>query len=288
VGEAKEVILPERATLLLDDPRCRIYHATWRQLHEILVTSGEQIDGAIVDCPYSDKTHDGHHTEGSDGGERRDIDYNAWSKTDVDAFCDAYIPLTRGWFISQTDVNLWPIWSAAMERHDRVTFVDVPSVIEGMTVRKSGDGPSSWTIHNAISRPRGEPWSKWGTMPGAYVGKREVQPIMGGKPVWLQEELVRGRRKRKDDPGFGGYMRPATDAFDGANGRTLIDPCCGGGTIAIPCIKGQINVILGDQDLAHAQVAVKRCRAELAKYSGPATRFTPGAPPPKMVQQSLC
>lgn len=266
MGEQKEVILPERATLLLDDPRCRIYHATWRQLHEILVASGEKVDGAIVDCPYSDKTHDGHHTEGSDGGERRDIDYNAWSKEDVDAFSDAYIPITRGWFISQTDVNLWPIWSGAMDRHDRVTFVDVPSVIEGMTVRKSGDGPSSWTIHNAISRPRGEPWSKWGTLDGAYWGKREVQPIMGGKPVWLQTALVID------------YSRV---------GYTLLDPCCGGGTLGVSCIKTQRNVIMGDQDLSHAQVAVERCRAELAKYVGEPERFAIGAKPAKMVQPSL-
>jgi len=43
-------------TLLLDDPRCRIYHATWRQLRDIIIASGERIDGAIVDCPYSAKT----------------------------------------------------------------------------------------------------------------------------------------------------------------------------------------------------------------------------------------
>lgn len=253
-------------TLLLDDPRCRIYHATWRQLHEIIVASGERIDGAIVDCPYSSKTHEGHHTEGNDGGERRDIDYSAWSKADVDAFCDAYVPITRGWFVSQTDVNLWPLWSEAMARNDRVTFIDVVSVIEGMTVRKSGDGPSSWCIHNAISRPRGDPWSKWGTLDGAYVGKREVQPIMGGKPVWLQSRFVHDYSKA---------------------GQMLIDPCCGGGTLGVSAIRAQRNVIMGDQDLAHAQIAVARCKAELAKYAGPPERFAIDAAPVKMVQAKL-
>jgi len=184
----------------------------------------------------------------------------------VDAFCDAFVPIVQGWFISQTDIGLWQLWSDAMERHDRVVFVDVPSIIEGMTVRKSGDGPSSWTIHNAISRPRGEPWSKSGCKPGGYWIKKEVMPIVGGKPIGLQDKLIRDYAKR---------------------GQMFLDPCCGGGTMGISAIRAEVNVIMGDQDLSHAMIAVNRCKKELAKYSGPPARFELDSPPPKMVQAGL-
>lgn len=178
----------------------------------------------ICDCPYSTTTHDGHdiaaratrNTIGytkSDGitriapASRETIDYKAWTPADVDAFVDFWAPRTRGWMVSLTDDILLPAWKAAMARHNRVTFQDVPAIISGMTVRLCGDGPSSWAIHIVVSRPRTAEFAKWGTLDGGYFGPSEEQFVAGGKPVWLMRELVKAYSRVGDvvcDPTMGG------------------------------------------------------------------------------------
>jgi len=178
----------------------------------------------ICDCPYSSKTHDGHHggveqtaakkgcyvRKSRDGSldyayDRAEIEYTGWTPADVDAFVDFWAPRTRGWMVSLTDDVLMPHWKAAMARHGRTTFQDVPAIISGMTVRLAGDGPSSWAIHCVMSRPKS--LSKWGTLPGGYWGPSERQFITGGKPLWLMRALIRDYSKVGDlicDPTFGG------------------------------------------------------------------------------------
>lgn len=183
-------------------------------------------DALIVDAPYSARTHGGHDGAATvvdgvktginyDGATRLSIDYTGWHPSDVRAFVDFFAPKTRGWMVSITDHVLAPVWAAAMEAHGRYVFAPLPWVAKGSRVRLAGDGPSSWTCQIVVSRPRtgedrnGRPFSKWGTLPGAYVITQERGIVVGNKPLALMLALVRD------------YSRP---------GDTVCDPCAGGGT----------------------------------------------------------
>jgi len=169
-----------------------------------------------VDAPYSAKTHGGH-----DGAERfgnvagRQIDYAGWSPEHVRECVDFFAPRTRGWMVTITDHILAPAWAAAMEAHGRYVFAPIPWVAKGSRVRLQGDVPSSWTCWIIVSRPKtgedrnGREYSKWGTLPGAYVVTQERSFVVGNKPLALMKAIV------------GDYSRP---------GDTVCDPCSGSGT----------------------------------------------------------
>ena len=154
--------------------------------------------------------------------ERRSIDYAGWTPDDVRAFVDFWTPRTRGWMVSITDHVLAPVWAEAMEATGRYVFAPIPWVAPGSRVRLAGDGPSSWTCWIIVGRPRtgedrnGRPFSKWGTLPGAYVVTQERGIVVGNKPLALMAQLV-------DD-----YSRP---------GDTVCDPCAGGGTTLLAARK---------------------------------------------------
>jgi hypothetical protein len=239
------------AELLAEHADARVFHADWRALLDVVRDAGG-CDALIVDAPYSERTHSGHDgAAGADEGatwvrsngrveakiQRRDINYAAWTPDDVRAFVDAWSPLVRGWIVSMTDDVLFPHWRAAMDAAGRQTFQDVPAVIRGMTVRLTGDGPSSWAIHCAVGRVRSKDMAKWGTLRGAYEGPSERQEAVGGKPLWLMESLVRD------------YSRP---------GDLVVDPCCGAGTTLVAAQRNGRRSIGGDAMLAHAQLAAKR------------------------------
>lgn len=233
-----------------------VWHAEWRELLAALPrrADGTVADALIVDAPYSERTHSGHDgaaaaEEGatwvrSNGRteakiQRRDINYKAWTADEVRGFVDATEPLIRGWMVSLTDDELFPAWRREMDKCNRQTFADVPSVIRGMTVRLNGDGPSSWAIHIAVSRPRNSEFAKWGTLDGGYVGPSERQPVVGGKPLWLMRALVRD------------YTRA---------GDLVIDPCAGGGTTALACALEGRRCVTGDALRDHAELTVRRVR----------------------------
>lgn len=165
-----------------------------------LASLGEKsVDCLIVDAPYSERTHSGQ-VQNERGTE---IDYA--HITPVQAFHYGAIcaRATRGWCLSLTDHVLFEHWQAGFGRYG---FAPVPCVIRGMTVRLSGDGPSSWTVWLAVNRPRG---LIDGTRRGAYVGPKEEMEIAGGKPLWLMEQLILD------------YTQP---------GDLVCDPCAGMGT----------------------------------------------------------
>lgn len=242
------------ALLLASHADASVYHADWRALLDVVRDAGG-CDLLCVDAPYSERTHSGHDSGAASanrvkangvrdtGRERRDINYANWSTSDVDEFVDAWTPLVRGWIVSLTDDVLFPHWREAMRRHNRQTFQDVPALIRGMTVRLTGDGPSSWAIHCAVSRPRSRDFSTWGTLRGGYEGPAEVAgygrstEVVGGKPLWLMEALVRD------------YTRP---------GDLVVDPCCGAGTTLVAAQRTGRRAIGGDAMLEHAQLAAKR------------------------------
>lgn len=196
-----------------------------------------ECDAVICDPPFSETTHDGHDA-GTDtanrrtkangvrdtGRARREITYDHWTPADVFEFVQFWRPRCRGWFVACTDSELWPAWRAALRWHELVTFQPVILNIPGMSVRQTGDGPSSWCIPVAVARPKGEPWLTWGTLPGSYTGTvgstaRAASSVAGSKPLWAMRALVRD------------YSRP---------GDLVVDPCAGGGTtLAAALLEGR-------------------------------------------------
>jgi len=219
---------------VLETPRVAIYEATHLQLAAEVARRGERVDLFCADAPYSKKTHTGHNSLLPDGRER--IRYNHWTQEDVDACCDAWMPLTLGWAVTVTDHILAPHWAAAMRRHDRYVFdaPPVPMVITGSRVRLRGDGPSCWTYQVVLSRPTGFAWR---TTRGAYYGKRERLLMTGGKPLWAMREIV-------DD-----YSRP---------GDVVCDPVCGSGTALVAALMQGRCALGGDELMAAAGLAEER------------------------------
>lgn len=185
--------------------------ADWRKGAWEDVLEGVTADAMIVDPPYSARTHDGQRRDGDDGAERRDLSYEAWGEYTIDAFVSSWAPRIAGWWAVMTDHVNAQIWEACLRERGLYVFAPVPVVLRGMTVRLGGDGPSSWTVWLMVARPRGEPYSKWGTLPGAYVmgAVTDRDSRIGGKPERLMRAIISD------------YTRP---------GDTVVDPCGGHAT----------------------------------------------------------
>jgi site-specific DNA-methyltransferase (adenine-specific) len=204
--------------------------------HVAAVMGGRKADLRFVDAPYSERTHDGHGASGgSDGSDRKALEYAAWSSENVSAFCAAWLPMTDGWFASITDNILAPAWASAMEADDRLVFAPLPWVELGSRCRLTGDGPSGWTCWVIVSRPRRLPFSKWGTLPGAYIGPgdkmKRPDRIIGGKSFPLMRDLIAD------------YSRP---------GDLVVDPCLGGGTTMVAALAEGRRCIGMEKDLGRA------------------------------------
>ncbi len=244
-------------TPLADTGVASVYHATWRELLDVVPAC----DALIVDAPYSAKTHSGH-----DGGtaqanglrdvgeckgfaqfERRALSYPAWTPTDVSEFVTAWSPRISGWMVSITDDVLAHDWQRAMDAAGRYAFAPLPFVAPGSRVRLTGDGPSNWSTWIVVARPRTKAMARWGTLDGAYVlphGYAERMPVVGGKPTWLTRALVRD------------YSRP---------GALVVDPCCGGGSLLVGAIREGRRAIGGDANEEHAKMAADWIQEAWAK-----------------------
>lgn len=175
-----------------------------------------EVDALIFDAPYSARVHGGDYGGRRDATEANPLQYDHLGPEAVAAFVESWSPRCKGWIVSITDHVLAPAWTAALEASGRYCFAPVPWVAPGSRVRLQGDGPSSWTCWIIVARPRTSGrWSKWGTLPGAYVINAERggdAPITGTKPRALMEALVRD------------YSRPGDlvcDPFSGT-GTTLL------------------------------------------------------------------
>jgi hypothetical protein len=236
------------------DDAVSVFHCGHDVLAAHLAATGVVADAMIVDAPYSERTHAGHNgaVEPVNGAlppdravtVRRGLGYAHFAAVDVAAFVAAWSPLVRGWMVSLTDDALLVPWRSEMEAAGRLGFQSLPCCVSGMTVRLTGDGPSSEAVHAAVSRTRNAEMVRWGTLPGFYSGPAERCPWVGGKPVWLIRALVRD------------YSRA---------GDLIVDPCCGAGTLGVAVRYEGRKAILADRDEAAVLTTIKRLRGERTK-----------------------
>ena len=186
--------------------------------------AGVECDALIFDAPYGSGTHastttrrDGYNNTGLTPA------YAAMDEAPIAEFVGSWSSRCRGWMVSLTDSDLVQAWQAAMRRAGRYAFAPVPCVMRGMSVRMSGDGPSSWTVYAVVARPRSKAFATWGTLDGAYTGSPSREAGGGrGKPAWLTNALVRDYSRPGDlvcDP-FAGWGSTLAAAV--ANGRRAI------------------------------------------------------------------
>lgn len=188
------------------------------------VMGGRRADLLHVDAPYSARTHGANRRlacydgrPGSHEKMRNPIPYDAWTVGQVENLCDLWCDAASGWVTTVTDHGLAPAWERGFEASGRYVFSPLCWVEIGSRVRLLGDGPSSWGCWVVVARPKKMPWSKWGTLPGAYVGNRE-----GG--AWRPDRIVGGKSLRLTRQLIEDYSRP---------GDLVLDPCLGGGTTMI-------------------------------------------------------
>lgn len=196
---------------------------------------GIECDALIVDAPYGERVHSSDQE--LPRLSRRALTYAGWTPDDVRAFVNHWSPRTRGWMVSITSHDLAPVWTDAMEAQGRYVFAPLPWVATGSRIRLAGDGPSSWTCWIIVGRPRkgndrnGRPYSKWGTLPGAYVVTQDRFGVkynhIGGKPLALMEQLVRD------------YSRP---------GDLVCDPCAGYGTTLAAALRQGRQAVGSEMD----------------------------------------
>jgi hypothetical protein len=207
-------------------------HGRWED-----VLGDVECDLLCTDPPYSERTHGAYRDQ--EELRRRAIDYPPWTADDVHAFVKAWHPRTRGWFVAHTDHVLAPHWEEALEASGRYVFAPFPVVEPGSRVRQTGDGPTNWAVQLVVARPRGLPYSKWGSLPGAYVvppgcgRKRSSEQRIGGKSLWAMRRIVSD------------YSR---------EGDLVCDPCAGGATTLLAAKLEGRRAVGAEQDAdAYAQ-----------------------------------
>lgn len=206
-------------TLLYSASGCEVWHGDCLDPETAAIVMGDRRAELLhVDAPYSARTHDVHGRSGDEvammpdpGKAPKPIPYAGWSGDEVAMMSGIWLPIVSGWVTTITDHALAPEWERAFAATDRYVFAPLPWVEIASRIRLAGDGPSLWGCHLVVARPRSKPYSKWGTLPGAYVGNAERRPgrIIGGKSLALTCALL------------GDYSR---------RGDLVLDPCLGGGT----------------------------------------------------------
>ncbi len=243
-----------------------LYHGTWQDV----LASGvvPKVDAVITDPPFSDRTHKGqlgrrkeaaYTTGGRPTLASRGIEYTHWTDGDVEDFVSAVSPLCKGCFCALTSHDLCRTYEQALVAAGRYAFSPVACVQMYRNVRLTGDGPSNWADRLMVARPTS--LSKWGALPGAYVGKPfddgqnmldRSQRITGGKPIWLMRAIVSD------------YSR---------EGDLILDPCAGRATTAVAARALGRRCIVVERDEATCGLA-KRWLLETASQGD---MFRPGS-----------
>lgn len=220
--------LAEGLTLYLGD--CR----------EILPSIGG-IDHIITDPPFSEHTHAGHDGISSRTN-RTALNYAGLSEADASALASLFAASCSGWVVWFTDHHLAPSIRSAMKATGRAVFAPLPFIQPGRSVRLSGDGPSSWTDWMVCARTSA--LRKWGTLPGGYIAGEgwKDKEHMGGKPLKLMLSVVND------------YSRA---------GEVVCDPCLGGGTTLVACVKLGRRAVGIERDPVTFDKACRRISAAL-------------------------
>lgn len=225
-----------------------------------------EADCLCTDPPFSARTHKGHDDAVSStrlaGEEKRQrvdrrngtvysvgvsrrsgIDFPPLSDADARDLVASWVPRVRGWICILTDHLLGPVFSAALEEAGRYVFSPLACVESGSRVRLVGDGPSQWTTWLIVARPRGKPFSTWGTLRGAYVGTRSYEPraMVGGKPLWLMKLIIAD------------YTR---------EGDLVVDPFAGSGTTLVAAHRLGRSAIGAELDPGRYALASERLSLE--------------------------
>lgn len=169
-----------------------------------------EVDAEISDPPYSARVHSFVVDERLDGASSAGLrpEYAAWTPREVHEYVSVRSPLVKGWMVSLTSHDLIPAWEEAHRAAGRLVFAPVACVIRGMSFRKQGDGPASWTVYAIVARPRAKRFMGGWACAGAYVVPSGSESGGGrGKPMWLMQALVRDYSRAGDlvcDP-FAGH-----------------------------------------------------------------------------------
>lgn len=223
-----------------------VQHCDWLELARRVGEAGG-CDAVFCDPPYSERVHAAHRANDWHGV--KDLGYGAIVPAQCAAFSSAWHAVTRGWIVVFCDHGLAPAWEHALEATGRYVFSPLAYVVRGSRIRLAGDGPSQWSTWIIVARPRCAPYSRWGTLPGAYVEPlgfddrargAAAGPVRGSKSTWIMERLVED------------YSRP---------GDLIVDPCCGSGTTLIAAESARRRWIGGDR----AVEQVEHSRARLSR-----------------------
>lgn len=184
-----------------------------------------------------------------DGVPRRKMGYAPWHESDVVEFVDSWAPRIRGWFVVFTDHVLAPFYTRELEARGRLVFPPIPYVERGMTVRRQGDGHSSWTTWIIAARPRNREFVKWGTLQGAYIlppGFKEKRVITGQKTLWVMSEVIKDHSR---------------------SGDLIVDPCCGAGSTLVAAVRLGRDALGADGDANAVDIVRERLSDERTGYA---------------------
>lgn len=202
-------------------------------------------DTIICDPPYGKRTHEGQRTDDTnDDSNRRELSYKHWDLAEIYDFTDFWHGRCSGWFCIMTSHDLASSWESAMQNVNLYVFAPIPCVMPGMTCRLAGDGPSSWTVWLIVGRPKHLPYSKWGTLPGAYESTPDRNGHIGGKPLRLMNSIIRDYSKPND---------------------LICDPCAGGATTLIAAASQGRRAIGSEMDVETYRKAKQRIDAGYTK-----------------------
>lgn len=208
-------------------------------------------DALITDPPFSQETVDGHNArehgaEGYQDGLTADLDYGFTTPFEAREFVRAWSERC-GWFVIITDHVLWGEYDDAARECDRYTFPPIPWVVPGKGPRTAGDGPASWSCFIHVSRPKSLTYSRWRSLPGAYITHDWAKGgRLGGKPLSLMRALVR------DYSNVGGL---------------ILDPYAGNGTTLVAAFKEDRRATGCEIDAKTYEAAARRLRDETKQRS---------------------